>query len=260
MKKFGGKLFGAALGFSFGGPIGALIGAAVGHLFDTSLLKDPPRHQGTAERELAFITSLILLLTGTAKADGKITTSEVETIKNFFKNQMGYGPGEYFFIERIIDESVHKDVEIVEVCREINGRTTYEERLFLLHLNYQVAVSDGFLNPREEDYIQRLKDQLGINDYDFNIIKNSFAYYKSKEASEGYEGAKAKEIVNPYKVLGLSNNCTNEEVQKAYRDLVSKYHPDKVLHLGEEFINLANIKFTQIQGSYEIIKRERGIQ
>ena len=36
MRRNRGKLFGAALGFSFGGPIGALLGTAIGHLVDVS--------------------------------------------------------------------------------------------------------------------------------------------------------------------------------------------------------------------------------
>ena len=36
---------------------------------------------------------------------------------------------------------------------------------------------------------------------------------------------------NPYKVLGVSEDATDEEIKKAYRDLVRKYHPDKYLSL-----------------------------
>jgi len=32
--------------------------------------------------------------------------------------------------------------------------------------------------------------------------------------------------MDPYKVLGISSDATDEEVKKAYRELSRKYHPD----------------------------------
>jgi len=256
MKRFEGKLFGAAIGFSFGGPIGAIIGAAVGHLFDSSTSKKPIRYNKSSEKELAFITSLILLLIGTAKADGKITKEEIETIKRFFKSQVNYRANDYFIIDKIINESLYKNINLHEVCGEISRRATYEERLFLIRLSYQVAASDMAITFEEEKYIRKASNYLGIEEYDYNIIKNSYANYKS---SKTYQGAQTFETVDPYSLLGVNRNCSNEELQKAYRNLANKYHPDKVSHLGKEFIELANNKFTQIQQSYQKIKIERGI-
>jgi DnaJ like chaperone protein len=62
-----------------------------------------------------------------------------------------------------------------------------------------------------------------------------------------------RESDNPYAVLGVRPGCSMEEVQKAYRELAARYHPDKVSHLGQEFIDLATAKFTEIQRAYEAI-------
>ena len=55
---------------------------------------------------------------------------------------------------------------------------------------------------------------------------------------------------NPYEVLGVGRNATPEDIKKAYRTLANKYHPDKVLHLGEEFRQLAEKRFKEIQKAY----------
>ena len=59
----------------------------------------------------------------------------------------------------------------------------------------------------------------------------------------------------PYEVLGIAHNATFEEIKKAYRELSHQYHPDKVNHLGEEFRELANKKFLEINQAYETLKR-----
>ena len=33
--------------------------------------------------------------------------------------------------------------------------------------------------------------------------------------------------MNPYQILGISSDATDDEVKKAYRTLSKKYHPDE---------------------------------
>jgi len=256
MSKYRGKLVGAALGFSFGGPIGALIGAAVGHYFDKNSKKGGVWYSKESERELHFITSLILLLSGTARADGIVTLQEVDAIRTFFRSRLGYKGREMEFIESIIHESFQKQINLPETCASIIHRTSYEERLFLLHLNYQVAVSDGWLNIQEEEYIRQASMNLGIEEYDYLCIRNSFSAY---QYASGGAGSSPTPPADPYTVLGIPHDCSEEEVHSTYRSLVNKYHPDKVSHLGKEFIDLANRRFLEIGHAYEQIKNERGL-
>jgi DnaJ like chaperone protein len=56
---------------------------------------------------------------------------------------------------------------------------------------------------------------------------------------------------DPYAVLGISSNASREEIRKAYRELANRYHPDKVNHLGEEFRDLAEERFKEVQSAYQ---------
>lgn len=55
---------------------------------------------------------------------------------------------------------------------------------------------------------------------------------------------------DPYEVLGVSRNATDEEVAKAYRKLAKQYHPD--LNPGDE---TAAKKMSEINDAYDRIKR-----
>ncbi len=67
-------------------------------------------------------------------------------------------------------------------------------------------------------------------------------------------GIDSESINSAHKILGVSANATWEEIQAAHKEKIKQYHPDKVSHLGEDFSNLANKKFLEIQGAYETLK------
>jgi len=56
---------------------------------------------------------------------------------------------------------------------------------------------------------------------------------------------------DPYTILGVNRHASTAEIKNAYRKLANKYHPDKVEHLGEEFKELAEKKFKDIQQAYQ---------
>lgn len=60
---------------------------------------------------------------------------------------------------------------------------------------------------------------------------------------------------DPYSVLGVSPNATDEEVKKAYRELVRKYHPDN--YHDNPLADLAQEKMKEINEAYDMITRMR---
>lgn len=63
---------------------------------------------------------------------------------------------------------------------------------------------------------------------------------------------------DPYKVLGISRDATDEEIKKAYRTLSRKYHPDA--NIDNPHKDEAEKMFKIVQQAYEQIldERERG--
>ena len=116
--------------------------------------------------------------------------------------------------------------------------------LQLLHYLFGIAKADGHVSATEVKLIQTIAGYLGISNSDFTSIRAMF--YKDPNTA--------------YKILGIQETATEEEIKKAYRKLAVKYHPDKVQHLGKEFQSGAKEKFQRIQEAYETIKKERGIK
>lgn len=60
---------------------------------------------------------------------------------------------------------------------------------------------------------------------------------------------------NPYEVLGVSPDASDEEVKKAYRSLARKYHPDK--YRDSDLADVATEKMKEINAAYEEIQKMR---
>jgi len=76
---------------------------------------------------------------------------------------------------------------------------------------------------------------------------------RSSDNAGGNEASPAanNQIKDPHDVLQISRGASQEEIKTAYKKLAGKYHPDKVLHLGEEFQSLAEERFKEIQDAYQ---------
>ena len=92
--------------------------------------------------------------------------------------------------------------------------------------------------------IQRISSYFRISSIEFEQIKSLFY----------------KDVSSYYKVLGIDESASNDEVKKAYRKMAIRHHPDKFSQLGEEQQKAAKNKFQKIQEAYAHIKKERSIK
>jgi uncharacterized membrane protein YkvA (DUF1232 family) len=87
----------------------------------------------------------------------------------------------------------------------------------------------------------------------------NYAWKRKKASHEmpagGEEAGEERETVeeeerDPYRLLGVEKGASEEQVRKAYRDLLARYHPDRLHHLGEEFRLIAARKTVALNRAY----------
>jgi DnaJ-domain-containing protein 1 len=58
------------------------------------------------------------------------------------------------------------------------------------------------------------------------------------------------------RILGVTDKDSQATIRKRYRELLGKYHPDKVQHLGIEFQEMAERKTKAIIKAYEFLRKK----
>ena len=239
------KWLGAGLGFSLGGPIGSILGYVVGSFIDGFSKEDIERarkYQASSSSNQSgdFEISLLLLSAVVIKADGKIDPRELRYVRTHFKNMYGEERANHAF--KLFGGFIKSNkVSARQISTQIRQNLTHASRLQLLHFLFGIAKADGFVTELEVASIKTIAGYLYINQRDFESIKAMF--YDSSQSA--------------YRILEIEKSATDDQVKKAYRKMVKKYHPDKLQHLGEAHVKGAEEKFKQVQKAYEKIQKER---
>lgn len=94
---------------------------------------------------------------------------------------------------------------------------------------------------KAEEYIKR----------EWERREREYQQRQKQQSSQHSQHAQKSEESCPYKVLGVSKAATQAEIRKAYKTLMSRYHPDKAATATEEIKALATEKVKEIQAAYE---------
>ena len=251
------KWIGASIGWSFGGPIGAIIGLALGSIVDAMTNGNGQpllgERQGRSRRRTSysrtqrpqtksgdFEVSLLILAAIVIKADGKQDQRELDFVRKQLMSMYGKERANHAF--KLYKAVSKQNISTRQVCKQIQQMMDHPSRLQLLHFLFGIAKADDHVSESEVKQIYTISGYLGISNKDFESIKAMF--YNS--------------VDNAYKILEIEKSATVDEIKTAYRKMAKKYHPDRVIHLGEEHREGAEEKFRQVQKAYEQLQKEKG--
>lgn len=236
-----GRVFGAGLGWAFAGPIGGLIGWWLGGQMDGEQYTGQQSFGAPSQqtRPGDFAVALLVLLGAVMKADGKVLKSELDYVKKFLVKSFGRDNAREMLV--LLKNLLEQDYYVYEVAGQINSHMNPAEKLQLIHVLFGISQADGHIHKSELDLIREIGQHLQLSQADLESIQAIFI----------------KDNQSHYKILEIDPSATDQEVKKAYRNMATRFHPDKVQHLGEDFQAMAEEKFKAINEAYQSIKTER---
>ena len=257
-----GKIIGGALGLLKGGISGAVIGALLGHMVDRFLAG----FIGVQSTQKAFFDALFAALGYLSKADGVVTHAEIQMVESLMQRMQISGDDRQRAI-RLFNQGKQPGFDLEHALRVFAHHSVVRQdlRQMFMEILMEAAFSSGQVTQAESEVLFHVARQLRIPSHVFSAMLNArggAGAYRRGGRGQGAPGQQAGSMTQAYAKLGLESSATDEEVKKAYRKLVSQYHPDKLVSHGlpEEMMDIAKNRVRDINTAYDQIKQARGFK
>lgn len=258
-----GKLVGGALGFALVGPIGALLGAALGHSLDKGVSNlEQDGNSSNEDIQTAFFTASFSIMGYVAKADGRVTESEIQIARDIMQ-KMQLNEDQKKLAINLFTQGKQSSFNPDEVIFQFKRTCARRSNLLMMFMEIQLstALADGELHQDEQRVLLHIAELLGFRRRDFEQLLarcTAQRFYSQNHAQDNKPNDRAL-IHAAYELLGVNESCTDTELKKAYRRSMSQHHPDKLVSKGlpEEMMKLATEKTQEIKDAYERIKQHR---
>ncbi len=268
-----GKIVGVFLGAFLAGPIGLFIGLFFGYLHDTGALARwchrvglPFYRRSQNSAQQVFFDCTFSVMGYMAKADGRISEQEIAAAERVMTQLGLHGERRQAAIAQF-DRGKRHDFNLsaaLIMLKQACWRHPSLLRTFL-EIQTQIAHADGMIGPQKQAVLDEICRGLGLFNFNFDQFWRAYGGYAGAQSSQGRSyrrpGASGPtaSLSDAYAVLGVSASASDAEVKKAYRRLMSKNHPDKLVSKGlpPEMIKLATQKTQRIKEAYELICASR---
>ena len=267
--KWKGKIIGFMIGSFWGAP-GVMFGLIIGQIYDMGLLdrrlgKYRSSHKNTGQYtyvQKLFFDSSFSIMGFIAKSDGRVSQQEIDVAQRIME-QLNFSTEMKSRAIQEFNRGKHSDFDAQACLTQLKRSCLLHPRLLktFLDIQIQIAYAEGALTSAKRAALHQVFRSLGLSAAAFNQFDRQFRAGQHYSQHQ-YQGQKhsSSHLHDAYVLLGISANASNAEIKKAYRRLMSKHHPDKLISQGvpPEMIKLATQQTQQIKRAYETIKQVRG--
>lgn len=223
------------------GSIVSAIGSGGAQIVDRLVQLVLARPEGT--NSVGFTVAMIALSAKMAKADGVVTTDEVIAFRELFD----VPENEERNVARLFNLA-QEDVSGFEIyAKKLADLFPYDRKTLLDILDglFHIAKADGVVHENEIGYLSKVAEVFGLSEREFSKVLARHV------RSDG----------NPYEVLGMGPEASDQELKAQYRREVQETHPDRLIARGvpEEFVRIANDRLAALNDAWAKISAERGI-
>ena len=255
-----GKILGGAFGMMLGGPVGAMLGAALGHSFDKGLTESASATGELGRRQRAqtvFYTATFSIMGHICKLDGRVSEDEIALARQVMR-QMDMNAEQRQTAIHLFNEGKKDGFPLRDMLRQFRQEIGPRSSLFRMFVEIQImaAYADGVLHPAERGVLLDICGQLGIAAAEFEHLCRMIG---GPGPAAGADQGRPS-LQQAYAVLDIDPSAGAHEIKKAYRRLLSRHHPDKLVAKGlpEEMMKIAAERTHEIRQAYEVIKAEKG--
>lgn len=205
----------------------------------------------TASFKISDYQKQLLALTGAMLRTNKlITKNQSYFILKYFYRQFGTRNGKALFA--LLKEQVQNPIDYIPAAQALKGKHR-EAKLQIIRFLYGLCKVDRAMHASEKKILENIAKNIGMSEYDFKkIISDSH----SRRKTYHYQPTSKRALSSHYFTLGVQEGAGADELKKAYRKLVLKFHPDKTKLAPE----LAAEKFQEVQEAYDFIRASKGIK
>lgn len=255
-----GKIIGAVLGFLFLHSLpGIIFGALLGHLLIDQRKQRPAMSRADLERtQIIFFKTVFMMLGYVAKSDGHISENEIK-LTEIYMEKMGLTAEhkrEAIRLFKAGTEPGFSAQEQLAAFMAVAHRSPNLRQMLLVYL-VNVAMADGSLGSVEAQVLRDTAATLGFSRIAFEQLLQMIG---AQNSFGGNHQTSANDVELAYQALGVTKENSDAEIKKAYRKLMSQYHPDKLIGQGlpDDMIKAATERSQEIQAAYDVIQKSRG--